>query len=702
MDAHRLVDGAGRLARRGGSAAIGWPRDLAGWMEQITRRGDLAVVLLVSAIVALFVLPVPTALLDVLIAINIAGSILMLMLAVYVPSAAGLTTFPGLLLFTTLLRLSLNIASTKQILLHADAGHIIETFGRLVVGGSALVGGVVFVIIAVVQFIVIAKGSERVAEVGARFTLDGMPGKQMSIDADLRAGLITKDEARQRREALEQESQWHGAMDGAMKFVKGDAIAGLVIAFVNIVAGIAVGVAAMEMSLSDAVHRYTVLTVGDGMASQIPSLFASVSAGILITRVASVGGRRSNLGSQLASQILGTPMALVMSAALLLTLIVVPGFPKPTIALLGLAIGAIGWAAWRHDARHDAPDAQPVPAMRGDAERQIPALIEAKVQREAAPVQVRLAPSLQRVLTAPKFGAALEVERERLYNDIGLPFPGVRLRYDLALPEHHYRVDAQDIPAATGVLEPGKLWLHGDGEARWVAPDHPGAVRPGGACTPDEVLALHIGQVIRSRADLFLGVQDVQRILDDTARNQPELAQEVARAIPLQRIAEVMRRLVQEGISLRNTREILESLIAWVAREKDVNLLTEYVRNDVGAMTVARIARGRDELPIVMLSQASEGVMRDCIQETLAGAFLALGPERNERLLAQAQSLVERSRASGGEPVLACSMDLRRYLRRAVEGVLPAVPVLSYQEIGNHIRVVAVGSIELDATPALA
>jgi type III secretion protein V len=678
------------------------PLDLAGWIGLLSRHGDLALVLGIGAICAAFVLPMPPMLLDALIAINIAISLVMLMLSVYVTTAVSLTTFPSLLLFTTLLRLSLNIASTKLILLHAHAGDIIDAFGHNVVGGSALVGGVVFVIIAVVQFIVIAKGSERVAEVGARFTLDGMPGKQMSIDADLRGGLITKEEARQRRQSLEHESQWHGAMDGAMKLVKGDAIAGLIIAFVNIVVGIAVGVVVKEMSVSDAVHRYTVLTVGDGMVSQIPSLFVSVAAGILITRVTSVDDRRANLGSQVASQLLRTPMALIMSAAMLLALLAVPGFPKVTILILGVVIGGLGWAAWRHDQRHDAPEAQPVPAMRGDAERQVPLLIQSQPQREAAPICVRLAPSLQQVLTAAGFGAALGAERERLYDDIGLPFPGVRLRYDAALAPKEYRIDAQDIPAALGTLEPDAWWVPEGTSARWLPKAEAGeGVRPEGAHSAEQVLALHIGQVVRSRADLFLGLQDVQHILESVAVNQPELAQEVTRAIPLQRVSEVMRRLLQDGISLRNTREILESLINWVAREKDVTLLTEYVRNDIGAMTVARVAQGRNELPIVMLSQASESAMRECIQETMAGSFLALGPERNERLQQQAQALYEKAAATGQQPVLACSMDLRRFLKRAVDAVLPSVQVLSYQEIGNHIRVVAVGTIEIDAAPAL-
>jgi type III secretion protein V len=682
---------------------------LADWMAMLTRRGDLAVVLLMAAVVSLFVLPVPPLVLDALIAVNIAASVLMLMMSVYVPSPTTLTTFPALLLFTTLLRLSLNIASTKQILLHAHAGDIIESFGRLVVGGSALVGGVVFVIIAIVQFLVIAKGSERVAEVGARFTLDGMPGKQMSIDADLRAGLISKEEARQRREELEHESQWHGAMDGAMKFVKGDAIAGLVIAFVNIVAGIAVGVAIKQMAMAEAVHRYTVLTVGDGMVSQIPSLFASVAAGVLITRVASVRDRRTNLGRQLAAQVLGMPMAILMSAALVLSLLVVPGFPKLVILTLGVVLAVVGWAAWQHDSRHDAPEAQPVPAMRGDAERVVPLLIQTRIERDSAPIQVRLSPKLQLALTAKGFDSALAMQRERLYDDIGLPFPGVRIRYDKNLPDNNYLIDAQDIPVAQGTLEPHAVWVHDSQGERWLPlPDKNARRRLSEPRPPvpvgkmaDEVLAMHIGQVISSRADLFLGIQDVQRIVEDIARNQPELAQEITRAVPLQRIAEVMKNLVRESISLRNTRQILESLILWVPREKDVTLLTEHVRNDLGAMTVARLARGRTELPVIMLSQASENAMRESIQETMAGAFLALGPQRSERLLSQATSLQEQARAQDQQAVFACSMDLRRYFKRAVEAALPDVPVLSYQEIGNHITVVAVGSIEIEAQVAL-
>ncbi|MGH8239774.1 MAG: FHIPEP family type III secretion protein, partial [Steroidobacteraceae bacterium] len=315
----------GRPLRTAGSIPGGatQPRVL----QALARRGDLALAALIIAVIALLILPMPTPILDTLIAVNLAASIALLMLSLYIPSALGLSTFPSLLLLTTLFRLSLNIASTKLILLEAHAGHVIETFGRLIVGGNVVVGLVVFLIIAIVQFIVIAKGAERVAEVGARFSLDGMPGKQMSIDADLRAGIIDKEEAQRRRREIEQESQLHGAMDGAMKFVKGDAVAGIIIAFVNVVAGIAIGSTMHGMAIGEAVSTYAVLSVGDGMVSQIPSLFVSIAAGMVITRVDGKSQARTHLGGQIVQQVLAHPAALLMAAAVVGAFLLVPGLP---------------------------------------------------------------------------------------------------------------------------------------------------------------------------------------------------------------------------------------------------------------------------------------------------------------------------------------------------------------------------------------
>ena len=700
-----------------GSLAAPAPAWASWWnVNRLAQRGDVLVVAVVVSVIVLMVLPVPLALLDMLIAVNISASVGLLMLAIYVPSAAGLSTFPSLLLFTTILRLSLNIASLKQILLNAHAGHIIETFGRLVVGGNPLVGGVVFVVIAVVQFIVIAKGAERVAEVGARFTLDGMPGKQMSIDADVRAGTISAEEARRRRAGLETESQWHGAMDGAMKFVKGDAIAALIIAFINIIAGIGVG-ASKGMSVGEAVNRYTLLTVGEGMVSQIPSLFVSLAAGLLITRVSSTLDKRSNLGTQLMTQLLSQPMSLAMTAAVVIAFVAVPGFPKLQFALLGLAIGAVAHLAFRSERQAPAPADHAMPAMRGDAEKEIPKFIEDEGGRASVPVLIRIAPELRKHLRADLFGTAIAAGRQRLYEGLGLPFPGIRLRVDSALTGGQYVIHAQDIVKARGEVRGGCLRLeNGHAQAAALAGGAEGAAaafagRADGiwaplvrvldlsadpsVLTPEQVIAEHACAVISAHADLFLGIQEVQMVIEDTSKTMPELAQEVVRAVPLQRIADVMRRLVQEGIPIRNIREIFESLIVWAPREKDVVLLTEYVRVDLGAVTVSRLADGRSELPLIVLVPDAEAAVRAAIQTTIGGSFLALGLDRVDSLLAQIRDLLQKAVESNTKPVLACSMDVRRYLRKAVEPTFPELTVLSYQELGSHIRVMSVGQVTL-------
>jgi type III secretion protein V len=698
-------------------SSLAKPTWLSWWtVNRLAQRGDVLVVTVVVAVIVLMVLPVPLALLDLLIAVNISASVALLMLAIYVPSAAGLSTFPSLLLFTTILRLSLNIASLKQILLHAHAGHIIETFGRLVVGGNPLVGGVVFVVIAVVQFIVIAKGAERVAEVGARFTLDGMPGKQMSIDADVRAGTIGPEEARRRRAALETESQWHGAMDGAMKFVKGDAIAALIIAFINIIAGIGVG-ASKGMSVGEAVGRYTLLTVGEGMVSQIPSLFVSLAAGLLITRVSSTLDKRTNLGTQLMSQLLSQPMSLAMTAAVVIAFVAVPGFPKLQFALLGLTIGAVAHLAFRGERKAPAPTDRAMPAMRGDAEKEIPNFIDDAGGRASVPLLIKVAPGLRQHLIADAFSIALTAGRQRLYQQLGLPFPGIRLHVDANLPDGQYRIFAQDILKGKGELFVGCRRLeNGHPQATALAAVSKGAAtayaqRTDGfwvpiepksllatdtaVLTPEQVLAEHACFVIAAHADLFLGIQEVQKVIEETGKLMPDLAQEVVRAVPLQRIADVMRRLLQENLPIRNTREIFESLIVWAPREKDVVLLTEYVRIDLGAMTVSRVADGRPELPLIALVPDAEEVVRAAIQTTIGGSFLALGLDRIDSLTSQIRTLLDQAAESELKPVMACSMDVRRYIRKAIEPTFPELTVLSYQELGSHIRVTSVGQVTL-------
>lgn len=652
-------------------------------MQVLAQRADLALAALIVCVIGLLLVPLPTWLLDGLIALNLSASIALLMLSMYVPSALGLSTFPSLLLLTTLFRLSLNIASTKLILLNGAAGHIIDTFGRLVVGGNVVVGLVVFLIIAIVQFIVIAKGAERVAEVGARFSLDGMPGKQMSIDADLRGGLIDKEEAQRRRSGLEEESRLYGAMDGAMKFVKGDAIAGMLIAFVNIVAGMAIGVGMRGMSLGDSVDAYSVLSVGDGMVAQIPSLFVSIAAGIVITRVDGKLRGRKHLGGQIAQEVLGHPSALLMAGTVVASFLLVPGLPTwPFASLAAVLIGA-GYIGRRlAGVGVTLSDRSVTPAMMrdgtaGDIDRAQTAPVL------AVPLRLRLSSHQRAVLSPVAFDAALEREKVILARDLGLPFPGLNVTADDALAGGRYAIDVQEMLASEGDLENSNVVPFA---AQGTAGSPPR--------DPEQTLAAHIAWVVRRHADAFLGLQETHGLLLRVAVHLPELAAEVQKAVPLVRIADVLRRLVQEGVSIRHLREICESLIAWGAREKDIVMLTEYVRVDLGRFIVPRYLDSKQELRAVVLDADAEKALRESVQQGPGGGFLAMAPEVSQALLAAADLALAPLRSDAPQ-VLLVAMDVRRYLKKLLAARFPNWAVLSFQELPPHVQVRPVGRISL-------
>ena len=653
------------------------------WLKILARRGDLLLAALIVAVIGLLVVPLPTPLLDGLIATNLAASIALLMLSMYVPSALGLSTFPSLLLLTTLFRLSLNIASTKLILLNGAAGHIIDTFGRLVVGGNVVVGLVVFLIIAIVQFIVIAKGSERVAEVGARFSLDGMPGKQMSVDADLRAGLIDKETAQRRRRELEEESRLYGAMDGAMKFVKGDAIAGLLIALVNIVAGMAIGVTMRGMTLGSSIDVYSVLSVGDGMVAQIPSLFVSIAAGIIITRVDSKGRGRDQLGVQIAQQVLSQPTALLVAGALIATFLLVPGLPAWPFIILALVMVGAGYLGRRGAAGAESSGHHSItPALREGAS-DTKGEVGQGVSALAVPLRLRVATTLRQALSTDAFDAALEVEKVTLAQELGLPFPGLQIVPDNTLTAGQYSIDVQELQVAKSDLEKSNvLELAGEGRTRW---------------SREQTLAGHIGWVVRRHADAFVGMQETHELLARAALQIPELTSELQKALPLQRIAEVLRRLVVEGVSIRYLREICESLVIWSAREKDIVMLTEYVRVDLGRFIVPRYLDEKGQLHAVVLDADVEKALREAIQQGPGGCFLALSPEASQALMTSAENALSPIRSEGPQVLLA-SMDVRRYLKRFLATRFPAWNVLSIQELPAQVQVHVVGRLSLQRT----
>ena len=658
------------------------------------RHNDLLLAGLLVLVVVLFVLPLPTPLLDLLIAANLSISLVLLIVAMYAPSALSLSTFPSLLLFTTLFRLALNIASTKLILLHANAGHIIDTFGKLIVGNNVVVGGVVFLIIAIVQFIVIAKGSERVAEVAARFALDAMPGKQMSIDADVRAGALSSTEAQRRRHLLEQECTLHGAMDGAMKFVKGDAIASIVIALVNILAGLAIGTLMKDMGIVDALQRYAILTVGDGMVSQIPSLLVSIAAGVVITRVGSGDRSDGQLANQIVRQLLAHPRALVIAGLAVASFLFVPGFPKWVFMLLAVVIVATGLAARRTRQRSRTPAWISHRESAAEGGPDVPDAI-------AAPLALRLASDLRAGIDRHALDTGLSGVKAVVEADLGPVFPRLQVAHAASVGSFGYEVLVKDVPVSHGVLRPGRWMLQPDAAApaagaevaepfgpfaRVVWVDAPAADALSWSC--EEVVCRHVEHVVRRHVPEMIGLQEVQRLVRAVQADAPELASEVSRAVPAQRIAEVLRRLLQEGIPIRNLHAIFESLALWGPKESDAIALTELIRIDLGHYITSRFANASRRIDAILFESSLLERVQAAVDRSARGNLLLLSP-------AVAQDVREQVRriqgANTSRAVAIASADVRRYIKTLIEPVAPELAVLSYQELDADVALQPVG-----------
>ncbi len=637
--------------------------------SRLSIGGEVAITLLLVSILALMILPLPPQLIDALLAVNMAISVLLLMAALYAPSSTSLSSFPSLLLFTTLFRLALNIASTKAILLHADAGHIIDSFGNLVVGGNLIVGLVVFTIIAAVQFIVIAKGSERTSEVGARFALDAMPGQQMSIDAELRGGTMSAEDARKRRAQLAMESQLFGGMDGAMKFVKGDAIAGLVITVINITAGIAVGVIYHGMDSATAAQRFSVLAVGDAMVSQIPSLLISVAAGVLTTRVADkMAAQQSPLGKEIVRQLSNSSQAMTMAALMLVGFALVPGFPWVMFLLLAALLGWAGHAmkAKGRPAASTGESKDAMPSLRAFGAKGDSPTIGQAAPQFTSPVSIKLSPALGARLLPVALEAAFAKERARMEEELGLPFPGVAVWISQDLEGERYEVLLQEVPSGGGEL-------------------------PADA-TAEPALAEQVMTLISSHAHLFVGIQETQWMFDRLNASYQGLVTEVQKVLPLQKVSDVLRRLLEERVPIRNMRNILESLIFWGPKEKDVLVLTEYVRGDLGRFISHRATQGTGKLAVLTLNVSVEQMIRQSIKPTPTGNFLTLSEEDVQAIT---QRVTEVAGEAPREVAIVTAMDVRRYVRRLIEPRLKWLQVYSYQELSGHAQLLPEGEIEL-------
>lgn len=691
-------------------------------LGHVGARKDLMLAVMLLAVVFMMILPLPPLLLDLLIALNITIAVVLMMMSVYVVSPLHFSVFPSVLLVTTLFRLALSISTTRMILLEADAGQIVQTFGDFVVGGNLVVGCILFLIITIVQFLVITKGAERVAEVSARFSLDAMPGKQMSIDGDLRAGVIDVNEARSRRGEVEKASQMYGAMDGAMKFVKGDAIAGLVIIVVNLLAGLAIGVMQKGMTAADALQLYAVLTVGDGMVSQVPALLIAITAGIIVTRD---GEGARDLGANIGSQVMAQPKALLIGGALLALFGIIPGFPTFTFFSLALLVGGGGWWVIRQrrieeDGRQQSGGLPALLANGAGAPTLKPtgrAKLACDTQAFAltVPLLIDVDSGLQAALEAVSLNDELARVRQALYLDHGVPFPGIRLRFTSALGPGEYRILLQEVPVARGRLMPERLLVqekpsqlalvgvsYEEGEALqpgrvalWVEQAQRERLERAGCAflAIDQVLAWHLSQVWCEYAGDFIGIQETRYLLEQMEQGYGELVKEVQRILPLQRITEVFQRLVGEGISIRNMRSILEALVEWGQKEKDVVQLAEYVRSSLKRYICYKYASGHNLLPAYLLDPAVEEMIRSGIRQTSAGSYLALEPAQSDAFLAQVKAVVGDLQDVQARPVLVVSMDIRRYVRKLVEGIYFELPVLSFQELTTQINIQPLGRI---------
>ncbi len=687
----------------------------------LTSRNDIVLAVLIVSIIFMMILPLPTSLVDVLIGTNMTLSAILLMVAMYLPSPLSFSSFPSVLLVTTLFRLGISIATTRLILLQGDAGHIIETFGNFVVGGNLIVGLVVFLILTIVQFVVITKGAERVAEVAARFSLDAMPGKQMSIDADLRAGTIDMDEARKRRSVVEKESQLYGAMDGAMKFVKGDAIAGLIIVAVNLLGGMLIGTMQRGLTAGEAVQVYSILTIGDGLIAQIPALFIAICAGIIVTRVQTGEGGPSNVGKDIGAQVLAQPRALLIASAVALGMGLIPGMPTLTFLALAAVVGTIGFVLLRGTRKVVdektgeiteipalAADGQPVPKPRTEGGAEFAPTL---------PLMMDVAAGLQRHFDADELNEELIKIRRALYFDLGVPFPGIQLRFNDALPENTYLILLSEVPVSQGQLRPGHVLVRDTEQnlqalqvpydidkpflpgipALWTEASHVPMLAAAGIPCLDahQILTWHLAFVLKKYSSDFIGIQETRFLLTAMEDRFPDLVKEALRVMPVQKIAEIMQRLVSEDISVRNLRAVLEALIEWGQKEKDSVLLTEYVRVSLKRHISYKYSSGQNILPAYLLAPNVEETIRGAIRQTSAGSYLALDPGATKKLVENIRNTVGDIAASTRKPVLLTSMDIRRYLRKMIEQDLYELPVLSYQELTQEINVQPLARVEL-------
>jgi len=672
----------------------------------MVKHSDVALAGAVVMVLVVLIIPMPPPLLDVLLTINISASLAVLLVTLNASESLEFSTFPSMLLFATLFRLALNVASTRLILLHAYAGEVITSFGNFVVGGNIVVGMIVFLILVVIQFVVITKGSGRISEVAARFTLDAMPGKQMAIDADLNAGLITEDVARKRREKIAREADFYGAMDGASKFVRGDAVAGIIITVINIVGGIIIG-AMNGMGVGQAVKTYAILTVGDGLVTQIPSLIIATASGILITKASS----KTNLSREMTAQLFTQPRPLLIASAILVFFGLIPGLPKIPFFVMSLVFGGLYFASKRlpalqkaKEAAQAAAQAKPAPALPDDPDG-VRELLE--LDRIGIEVGYRLIP-----MVAPAGGGGLldkiAAIRKRLAKSLGFVIPAVRIKDNVQLEPDAYRILLRGEQVAAGKLAVDHLLAMDGGtviekiagvpttepafglKALWIDRSQKDLAEMNGytVIDPVTVLVTHLSEIIKRHAHEILCREDVHKLVDIVKKENPTIVDElVPNMLPLSTVQRVLANLLQEKVPIVDLAAILEALANHAHATKDPEVLTEYVRQSMARTICSRYAGQTNTLQAIAFDPALEQALMQSVSRE------AIEPGLAQKIVKDVSDAVRAAVASGKDAVLLTSSLVRRHVRNLLAAVLPDLPVIAYNEIPPSFQIVPVATV---------
>jgi len=681
-------------------------------LTQLAGRSDIILALGVVAIIGVLVIPIPPALLDFALAFNITFSLVILLTTLYVTRPLDLSVFPGMLLVITLLRLSLNVASTRLILGEAYAGEVINTFGHFVVQGNYVVGFIIFCILVVIQFVVITKGAGRISEVAARFTLDAMPGKQMAIDADLNAGIINDQEARRRREDIAREADFYGAMDGASKFVRGDAIAGILIVLINLIGGFIIGVAMNGKSVSEAIKTYSLLSIGDGLVTQIPALLVSTASGIIVTRAAAT----SNMGADLTSQLSKQPRAIMVAAAVMILFAVVPGMPTVTFLVLGLMVGGIGYVA-REAQKNQAIAEQQEATKKQNKGKEAKERTEDLLKIDTIGLEIGY--GLIPLVDVNQGGNLLERIsgiRKQLASELGIVVPPIRIRDNVRLRPNEYQIKIKGIRVSGSELiidhllaiNPGFVTDKLDGfdtkdpafgmEATWILPAfrEVAEARQFTVVEPSAVLATHLTEIVRAAAPEILTRQDVRHLVDTLKEDYPALVDSVIpEVLPLGTLHKILQGLLAERIPVRDLATIVETLSDYIPVTKDTDVLTEYVRMALKRQISELYKDANEKINVFTIDPAVEQKLSDSVQSTRQGLMLVLDPALTDLLLRRIGEQVERMQNAGLTPVAICSPNIRLALRRLVESAQPALAVVSYNEMVSTVELVSMGTVRL-------